>query len=162
MQSQAEPDDPFVLARHCEVLSRDKKNDAALEIALRICFLPAEENTWPSEKAWEVARTAKFADRLAQRFRQRMKAGNRPTLGAFSCMAVHVMRNAEKRDAQPRLSIWFPRGGARELKRLVREISEVPGTAANIGQLSTACSGSRLSASGRNSLPNGSGCRHSG
>ena len=41
-------------------------------------------------------------------------------------MAAHSMRNTEKRSAQSRMAIWFPTGGARELKRLVGEISKAP------------------------------------
>ena len=123
---KVEPDNPFVLARRCEVLSHNKESDAVLEIALRICFLPVEENTWPSEKVWDIAHADMLADKLCQRFRQPLNSGNKPTLGSFSCMAAHSMRNTEKRSARSRMAIWFPTGGAREFKRLVGEISIAP------------------------------------
>ena len=119
---RVEPDDPFILARRCEALSRANDHDAALEIASRICFLPVEENWWPAEKAWEIARGA-FGDRLAQRFCQRLRAGDRPTLGAFSGLAAYLMRNAAKRLPLPILTTRFPGPGARELKGLVGEVS---------------------------------------
>ncbi|MGE5740954.1 MAG: tetratricopeptide repeat protein, partial [Candidatus Aminicenantes bacterium RBG_16_66_30] len=121
-----EPDDPFILARRCEVLARDHQKEAALEVALRVGFRPVEEYTWPAEKVWDVARTEGFAGDLFSRVRQRLMAGDKPTLQSFSRMAAYAMRNEAKRHSQPRPLIWFPRGGAREVVRLVDLVSGAP------------------------------------
>ena len=119
-------ENPFILARRCEILAHEQKRDEALEVALRICFHPVLDYTWPSDKVWDTAQNAGFAGKLDQRFRQRLISGERPNLGSFSRMASYAMRNTIKRRAQSIASIWFPSGGARELKRLVREISKLP------------------------------------
>jgi predicted Zn-dependent protease len=119
------PEDPFILARRCEALAHDKDYSGALEVALRICFLPVEEGPWPAGRTWEIARGT-FGEDLARRFRERLRAGDRPTPAGFSGLTDYLMRYAAKRLALPILTTWFPGRGARELKRLVGEVSSAP------------------------------------
>ena len=121
--AEVEPNDPVILARRCEALARENKKDAACETALRVCFLPVEEYTWPSERVWEVARDEGFAADLSLRLEQRLLAGERPTVQSVSGLAAYAMRNAKKRRGHLASRGWFPCRGARELTRLVREIS---------------------------------------
>lgn len=123
---RAEPDDPSVLACRCELLAHDRKPDAACEVALRVCFMPVEGYAWPAEKVWEVARREGFAGDLALRFRRRLRAGDRPTLSSFSRLAAYAMRDTTKVRSWPPISVWFPRGGARELMGLVEDLSAAP------------------------------------
>jgi predicted Zn-dependent protease len=120
---QVEPNDPFVLARRCDMFARDKDNEAACEIALRVCFLPGAEYTWPSEKAWEVARRDGFAAELSLRWEQRLQAGDKPTVQSLLCLASYAMRKARKRSIQRGPSARFPGRGARDLMRLVDRVS---------------------------------------
>ena len=76
--ARVEPNEPYVLARRCEALARDDDKSPALEIALRICFPPAEESPWASEKVWDVARIQGFANDLTVRFRERLRGGEKP------------------------------------------------------------------------------------
>jgi predicted Zn-dependent protease len=124
--AKVEPDNPFILARRCEMLSLDNKKDEALDIAMRICFLPVEEHTWPSENVWSVARSGGFAERLHKRFSQHLLDGNKPTLNSFSLAAAYVMRHSTKVHARPRITAWFPCRGARELIRLFNEVTKAP------------------------------------
>jgi len=123
---RAERNEPYVLARRCEALARDDHKSAALEIALRICFLPADGSVWPSEKAWDVARKQGFADDLSLRFRERLKAGDKPALHSLSRMAAYVMRDATKLRNWPFPSHRRPRGGALDLAGLVDDINRAP------------------------------------
>ncbi|HSQ79124.1 MAG TPA: tetratricopeptide repeat protein, partial [Candidatus Bathyarchaeia archaeon] len=121
--ARAESDDVFVMARRCEALSREGHLDAAREVALRICFWPVEESTWPADKIWEIAKSSGFAGDLARSFRQRLRAGERPALHAFSRLAAHAMRNEKKRRALAVSSFWFPHPGVRELMQLVKGVT---------------------------------------
>jgi len=123
---RAEPNEPYVLARRCEALARDDDKGPALEIALRVCFLPAGDSSWASEKVWDVARKQGFADDLSLRFRERLRDGDKPELHSLSRLAAYVMRDETK------LRNWLfpsnrsPRGGARELAGLVDDITRAP------------------------------------
>ena len=117
---QFDPDNPFILARRTEVLSRAPEKDAALEVALRVCFGPLEESTWPADKVWDVAQAAGFADQLYKQAVRRLSIGEKPTRRSFARMVAHAMRIETKRGLQPRTSTWFLFGGARELFRLGR------------------------------------------
>lgn len=121
-----EPHNPFVLARRCAILSHEGAKNAALEIALRICFLSGEEYIWPSNKVWDIALSAGFAKDLSLQFKQRLVAGNKPALNAFSRMASYTLRDATKRINQSHIAIWFPRGGARELVGYIKKLSKTP------------------------------------
>lgn len=117
---QFDPDNPFILARRTEVLSRAPEKNATLEVALRVCFGPVEESTWPADKVWDVAQAAGFADQLYKQAVQRLSIGEKPTRRSFARMVAHAMGIETKRGLQPRTSTWFLFGGARELFRLGR------------------------------------------
>jgi hypothetical protein len=93
---------------------------------MRISFLPVEKDTWPSDKVWDAAQSAGIAGELRRRFTEHLLTGNKPTLHSFERMAAHLMSGEMKRNAQPRTAVWFPRGGTRELIRLIRKITEAP------------------------------------
>jgi predicted Zn-dependent protease len=120
---QFDPDNPFILARRVEVLSRAADNDAALEVALRACFSPLEESPWPADKIWDVALTGGFADQLYKKAVQGLSSGKKPTRRSFARMIAHPMRIETKRGLQPRTTTWLLFGGAKELARLERLVS---------------------------------------
>jgi predicted Zn-dependent protease len=120
---QFDPDNPFILARRVEVLSRSLDNEAALEVALRVSFSPLEESPWPADKVWDVALTSGFADQLYKKAVQRLSSGEKPTRRSFARMVAHPMRIETKRGLQPRTTTWFLFGGAKELARLERLVS---------------------------------------
>jgi tetratricopeptide (TPR) repeat protein len=122
---QFHPDDPFIFARQTEVLAREGKNDAALEVAIRVGFGPVEESTWPADKVWDVAQASGFADRLYQSASQLLSTGGRPTLRTFARMVGYAMRDVTKRALQPRTVTWFPSGGARQLMRVAKSLDSV-------------------------------------
>jgi len=113
-----DPDNPFILARRVEVLSRSADKEAALEVALRVCFGLLEESPWPADKVWDVALTSGFADQLYEKAVQRLSSGEKPTRRSFARMAAHAMRTETKRGLQPRSSTWLLTGGPRALTRL--------------------------------------------
>ncbi len=123
---QVEPDSSFTLARHVEVLARQQKKEAALEQALRVCFAPVEESTWPADKVWDVARDAGFAEDLYASCRQRVLAAEKPSRRSFAKMASYAMRNEPKRFPQPKHRIWFPGGWVHELVLLARAVTKTP------------------------------------
>jgi len=115
---QIDPDNPFILARRVEALSHAPEKGPALEVALRVCFGPLEESTWPADKVWDVAESAAFADQLYKQSVQRLSAGEKPTRHGFARMIAHQMRFETKRGLQPRTVTLHLSGGARELVRL--------------------------------------------
>jgi hypothetical protein len=106
-----------------EVLSRAQDKKAALETALLICFAPVEESSWPADKVWDVALTGGFADDLYKKAAERLSNGEKPTRRTFARMVAHPMRIETKRVLQPKTTTWFLFGGAKELARLERLVS---------------------------------------
>jgi tetratricopeptide (TPR) repeat protein len=119
-------DNPFILARQVEVLSRAADKGPALEVALRVCFAPFEESPWPADKIWEVALGTGFRDQLYARAVQRLANRERPTRRTFARMIAYPMRLETKRGLQPRTKTWIVSGGARELTRLHLLLQNAP------------------------------------
>lgn len=122
---QFHPDNSFILARRTEVLARERKIDAAVEVAIRVGFGAVEEYTWPADKVWDVAQASGFADRLYQSTSQRLSAGERPSPRTFLRMVQYAMRDVTKQALQPRILTWSPSGGARKLMRVAKSLDNV-------------------------------------
>ena len=122
---QLNPDNPFILARRTEVLARKHEDNAALDTALRVCFSPLEDSTWPANKVWDIAQASGFVDRLYTIVLERLSAGEKPTLRSFARMIAYVMRAETKRKLQPRTSTWFPPSGAKQIIRLGELVSNM-------------------------------------
>ena len=120
-----DPDSPYILARRVEVLAREGKRLDAIQTALSTCFAAVEESTWPAARVWEIARQSLFAEELFQQIRNRLAAGERPTVTAFGNAVSHAVEGETKRERQPRFAVWFPCGGAREVVKLFDLLEKV-------------------------------------
>jgi len=77
-------DDSYFLARLVDVRCREGNFAEALDRALRVCFAPVEQSTWPVNHVWEALGTANKEEKLAQVFRSRVEEGARPTPRALA------------------------------------------------------------------------------
>jgi tetratricopeptide (TPR) repeat protein len=83
--------DPFLLARLIELDCRNGKRPEALEHALRISFVAVEQSSWPVNQAWNHLRKVGWADQFADRFWERLKNGEKPTVGALTAYADYLL-----------------------------------------------------------------------
>jgi hypothetical protein len=120
---QVEPDNPYILARRVEALARTGAENDALQVALQICFSPREES-WPADKAWDVAITRGFAERLYQECFERLSKGEKPTVRCFMKMVAYVVRTEDKAGLQSRTKTWVLLGAVKQLARLDRLVRE--------------------------------------
>lgn len=120
---QFEPDNPYILARRVEALARKGDENDALKVALQVCFSPREES-WPADKAWDVAITRGFAERLYQQCFERLSKGEKPTVRCFMKMVAYLMRTEDKQGLQSRTKTWVLFGAVKQLARLDRLVRD--------------------------------------
>ena len=84
-------DDVYLLARLVDVKSHERRFDEALEFAMRVCFAPVEQSTWPVGRLWEVLGKADKEHTLAERFRAKLEEGAQPTRRALSRFVEYVV-----------------------------------------------------------------------
>ena len=91
-------DDVYLMARLVDVKSHERRFDEALELAMRVCFAPVEQSTWPVDRIWEVLGKADKVRTLAVRFRTKLEEGAQPTRRALSRFVEYVVD--EKKSAR--------------------------------------------------------------
>jgi len=119
-----DPDNPFILARMVEMLAEDGEYNQAEDTLLRIWFQEIERGPWPADYAWTMARRHRFDQAAYMKARLRLANGCRPTLQAFTLMALDAVLR-ENKPKNERKSSWdnfFPSSGARELSHLLKFI----------------------------------------
>ncbi|MEW6744850.1 MAG: C39 family peptidase [Planctomycetota bacterium] len=122
-----DPESPYVLARHVEVVA-DRGDRAAIGGLMKIWFMEVQESSWPARYAWEAVTRAAMGKEAYAAARDRLQGGARPTPQAMYLMASEAMaREARGRSAaRSRLRTWFPGPGARELRQLLAFVDQAP------------------------------------
>jgi len=81
----------YLMTRFVELCAHDKRFDDAMAYALKVCFSPIEESSWPANRTWDVLRHHTHENRFADAFRHRLGEGAQPTRRALARYAQHLI-----------------------------------------------------------------------
>lgn len=89
--AKAVGDDVYLAARLADVRCHEGRYDEAFDCALNVCFAPVEHSVWPVNRIWDVFSTSDKEETLAEKFRERLNEGAKPTRRAISRYASYLV-----------------------------------------------------------------------
>ncbi len=123
------PDSPYVLARWVELLVREQEKDSATANLLQLLFAETEPSIWPPNHAWAAIQNGHYEQDAYRAVVGQLQQKKQPTVRAVALLADYVMERSgsEPKTHRPYLNTLIPRGGAREILKLLKLIDALRG-----------------------------------
>ncbi len=119
-------DNVYLLARLVKSECRERRFVEAQEHALLVCFAKMEQSDWPANQDWEQLRGNGLAGELADKFKAKLQAGERPTPHSVVLYAEHLLAGNELSKVPAWLKMSRLNAVTRKVMKLQQLVEESP------------------------------------